>query len=566
MAVAFDFCMSGPILFASAFGYPSAYVGAADALTVCFGSGFGFACCWLGGPRPDGATLVRQRRTQHAILCPFATATALFQGIRCRVPVPTLRVVGALARCNTAASGQAARETSVAHPFDVGYTAEPFLTLCASYPDETVYPPEQFRVEWGPIFHRGRLDGSARVLVIGQDPAQQETVIRRILVGEAGRRLQGFLAKLGITTSYVCSNTYLYSVFGKDDHMVKKPCQPRRDREDRPPLGTSRSAAQTYRLDEPISTRSSIRNTGTTTDRVRPQSVKLMTAGVCALLLLQPRLADAASDQPSGRLKDCRECPAMVKISGGSFMMGSPANETARKPNESPQHRVTIQAFAMGETEVTFAEWDACVAAGGCNGYRPPDLIAGAPGAGAGRPRGKRPVTHVSWDDAQAYVSWLSRHTGKRYRLPSEAEWEYAARAGTTTAYSFGNGVRIDQANCSRDQVGPTEVGSYRPNLWGLHDMHGNVSEWVEDCWDIPPLKGYYSYDGAPTDGTAVVPAAKDRQVRVCALRGGDWGAAPQVGSEDAFAIERCRSAARRMLPQGARDDQIGIRVARTLP
>jgi uracil-DNA glycosylase len=98
--------------------------------------------------------------------------------------------------------------------FDPGYTAEPFLTLCSDYPDETVYPPNQFRVEWGPIFHRGRLDGSARVLVIGQDPAQHETIIRRILVGEAGRRLQGFLAKLGITSSYVCINTYLYSVFG----------------------------------------------------------------------------------------------------------------------------------------------------------------------------------------------------------------------------------------------------------------------------------------------------------------------------------------------------------------
>ena len=100
------------------------------------------------------------------------------------------------------------------HHFDPGYSHDPFLTLCSDYPDETVYPPDQFRVEWGPIFHRGRLDGTARVLVIGQDPAQHETVIRRILVGEAGRRLQGFLAKLGINQSYVCVNTYLYSVFG----------------------------------------------------------------------------------------------------------------------------------------------------------------------------------------------------------------------------------------------------------------------------------------------------------------------------------------------------------------
>jgi hypothetical protein len=102
----------------------------------------------------------------------------------------------------------------MSHPFDPGYIREPFLTLCADYPGSDVYPPDQFRVEWGPIFHRGRLDGSARVLVIGQDPAQHETIVRRILVGEAGRRLQGLLAKLGITYSYVDINTYLYSVYG----------------------------------------------------------------------------------------------------------------------------------------------------------------------------------------------------------------------------------------------------------------------------------------------------------------------------------------------------------------
>jgi len=102
----------------------------------------------------------------------------------------------------------------MAHSFDPGYVAEPYLTLCAQYPEDTVYPPSQFRLEWGPIFHRGRLDGSARVLVIGQDPAQHETVIRRILVGEAGRRVQGLLAKLGINRSYVLINAFLYSVYG----------------------------------------------------------------------------------------------------------------------------------------------------------------------------------------------------------------------------------------------------------------------------------------------------------------------------------------------------------------
>jgi uracil-DNA glycosylase len=103
----------------------------------------------------------------------------------------------------------------MSHAFDPGYVAEPFLSLCADYPETDVYPADQFRVEWGPVFHRGRLDGSARVVVIGQDPAQHETIVRRILVGEAGRRLQGLLAKLGITRSYVCINTYLYSVYGE---------------------------------------------------------------------------------------------------------------------------------------------------------------------------------------------------------------------------------------------------------------------------------------------------------------------------------------------------------------
>jgi len=107
-------------------------------------------------------------------------------------------------------------------PFDPGYGEEPFATLVREYPLEDVYPPSHFRVEWGPIFHRGRLDGSARVLVIGQDPAHHESIVRRILVGEAGRRLQGFLAKLGITRSYVLVNTFLYSVYGTADRQAAK--------------------------------------------------------------------------------------------------------------------------------------------------------------------------------------------------------------------------------------------------------------------------------------------------------------------------------------------------------
>jgi len=110
----------------------------------------------------------------------------------------------------------------MSRPFDPGYLAEPFLTLCANYPEADVYPADQFRIEWGPIFHRGRLDGSARVLVIGQDPAQHETIVRRILVGEAGRRIQGLLAKIGVTRSYVFINAYLYSVYGSVKAKTRK--------------------------------------------------------------------------------------------------------------------------------------------------------------------------------------------------------------------------------------------------------------------------------------------------------------------------------------------------------
>jgi formylglycine-generating enzyme required for sulfatase activity len=145
--------------------------------------------------------------------------------------------------------------------------------------------------------------------------------------------------------------------------------------------------------------------------------------------------APAPASAPTGRalkpldtFTDCTECLEMVVIPAGPFTMGSPANEPERYSDEGPQRRVTIGPFAIGKTEVTFAEWDACVTAGSCNGYKPPDQGWG---------RGSRPVVNVSWKDAKAYVSWLSQHTGQPYRLPSEAEWEYAARAGTTTRYAL---------------------------------------------------------------------------------------------------------------------------------
>lgn len=174
----------------------------------------------------------------------------------------------------------------------------------------------------------------------------------------------------------------------------------------------------------------------------------------------------------------------MVPIPPGTFLMGSPSEEKERNRDEGPPRHVTIaQPFALGKYEVTFAEWDACVAAGGCL-YRPGDH---------GRGRGRRPVMQVSWSDAKTYVAWLSRIAGKAYRLPSEAEWEYAARAGTSTPFSNGATISTDEANYNGAFVydggrkgkylrQTLEVGTFAPNQFGLHDMHGNIREWVEDC------------------------------------------------------------------------------------
>ena len=167
--------------------------------------------------------------------------------------------------------------------------------------------------------------------------------------------------------------------------------------------------------------------------------------------------------------RDCDQCPEMVVVLAGEFVMGSPPGEAGRMNTEGPQHAVTIAApFAAGKYEVTFEEWDACVADGGCDGYRPDD---------AGWGRGRRPVINVSWRDAEAYAAWLSSKTGHDYRLPSEAEWEYAARAGTTTPFWTGQTISDTQANFSLRQS--AEVGAYPPNPWGLHEMNGNVAEFV---------------------------------------------------------------------------------------
>ena len=262
---------------------------------------------------------------------------------------------------------------------------------------------------------------------------------------------------------------------------------------------------------------------------------------------LQRQAEEKQRLRPGRRFQDCEECPEMVVVPAGSFMMGSPTSEDGRGDDEGPRQRVRIgEQFAVGVYEVTFAEWDACARSRGCGSYRPDD---------EGWGRGRRPVIRVSWEDAQAYVRWLSRRTGREYRLLSEAEWEYVARAGTTTPFHTGRTISTDQANYNgnftygtgregkyRKQTVP--VGLFAPNAFGLHDVHGNVREWTQDCWND-------SYTRASSDGDAWERGDCSRRV----VRGGSWGNVPW----------NLRSANRVRYSIEFRINYNGFRVARTL-
>lgn len=237
--------------------------------------------------------------------------------------------------------------------------------------------------------------------------------------------------------------------------------------------------------------------------------------------------------------RDCDQCPEMIAIPAGSFAMGSPESEEGRQTNEGPQHRVTIaRPFAIGKYEVTFEQWDACVSAGGC-GHQPAD---------EGWGRGRRPVINVSWEDARAYAQWLSKQMGKSYRLLSEAEWEYAARAGTSTRYPWGDvpGTNTENFRSSSQWGGKQTalVGSFTANRFGLHDMVGNVVEWTQDCRND-------SYAGAPKDGGAWETGRCDARV----TRGGSWLSAPEFA----------RVAFRLGVDSVYRNNFVGFRLARTL-
>ncbi len=239
--------------------------------------------------------------------------------------------------------------------------------------------------------------------------------------------------------------------------------------------------------------------------------------------------------------KDCADCPEMVVIPAGSFRMGDLNGGGA--DDEKPVHhvhRVTIpRPFAVGMYEVTQAEWRAVM---GSN----PSHFKGD----------RNPVEQVSWDDAQDFVRRLGTKTGKQYRLLTEAEWEYAARAGTISKYPWGGSASHEYANYGKDQccgglasgrdrwINTSPVGGFSANAFGLHDMHGNVWEWTEDCW-------HNSYNGAPANGSAWTTGGNCR-VRV--LRGGSWDGPGLL-----------RSASRSELTTVDRSNSVGFRVARTL-
>ena len=209
--------------------------------------------------------------------------------------------------------------------------------------------------------------------------------------------------------------------------------------------------------------------------------------------------------------RDCADCPEMVVVPAGNFMMG------AKGERERPVHRVQIdKPFAIGRYEITFSEWMKCNDEGPCN-HRPSDRGWG---------RGNRPVINISWVHAKAYATWLSQKTGQTYRLPSEAEWEYAARAGTKTTFSWGADVGVRNANCAdcNTREGPKTlpVGSFKPNAFGLFDTAGNVAEWVEDCWND-------NYRNAPSDGSAWITG----QCRLRVLRGGAFDSQSTIANSE---------------------------------
>jgi formylglycine-generating enzyme required for sulfatase activity len=263
-----------------------------------------------------------------------------------------------------------------------------------------------------------------------------------------------------------------------------------------------------------------------TTARDRLQQIEVRTVA-------KPAVPEPPPAAPQAAVRDCPQCPELVLIPAGAFEMGS----SEMFDFEAPVHQVSIRkAFYIGRREVTYEEWDACIAEGGCK-QKLDDRGFG---------RGRRPATDLDWDDAKGYAAWLSQKTGRTYRLPTESEWEYAARAGSTTTYPWGKAVEKDKANCLGCTSDPVrkaiDTGSFKPNAFGVYDMAGNAAEWVEDCWND-------NYRGAPADGSAwTKPQCRER-----VLRGGSFNNDPRY----------LRSAARFKYDHDVRFYTNGFRVVR---
>jgi len=252
------------------------------------------------------------------------------------------------------------------------------------------------------------------------------------------------------------------------------------------------------------------------------------------LVAIETENAPAKALLPGETITDCPNCPELIVLPAGVFEMGSPTTEKGRFPDEGPLREVTIASLAMSKYEITFAQWDACLAGGGCKEFSPPDQGWG---------RGRRPVVGVSHVDAQSYVDWLNLQAGKAvYRLPTEAEWEYAARAGTKTPYALGASILPKDATFGTLRTDP--VGSYVANAFGLYDLAGNAAEWTADCYAA-------SYAKAPMDGAAVTAEGCKTYV----YRGGSYADKAPV----------LRSANRRQSAADLRKPGVGVRVVRSV-
>lgn len=268
------------------------------------------------------------------------------------------------------------------------------------------------------------------------------------------------------------------------------------------------------------------------------------------------------------RFRDCSVCPEMIVVPAGDFVMGSPHHEMGRTSQEGPPHRVSVRdKFAMALYEIKISEWKSCASEGACmsGGH-----IQSEGNSEFGWREWKRthPLVSISWGESKEYVAWLASKTGFEYRLPTEAEWEHAARSGTSTARFWdGSGdaacefANLDgSSGCADGYEGIAPVGSYQANAFGLYDMIGNAAEWVEDCW-------YEGYEWAPTDGSARTRSLRtERPEPSASYPVGDCNQKVYRGGHWKSGLDKARSASRAGLGMDDKRDYIGFRIVRALP